>query len=446
METIQRQFDAASIDRENAIQENRKLQDDLAAATCEVRNMQRELEASRAEAYDLKRQLQTYVSEVRRAEELLNRKENERTEMLNHFRSLSLEATVLETNNHSLESEAAEARGALQTARHQMLDLERQLADRDCLIKGYETQISKLTQSVANMETQLRQQTEQKLHAESDLMAIRDLCVKLDQQKDALLEQLGDKNSAKAHYEAQLSRLKAEQSVAEDQMIRDRVTVERLETLLDQARQESINAQAINQELENEIARLKQRISELQSKLQISLRMMPIASSPFVRIQFRQLAQVLMAFLKATMLSVPPDRRSSESVELRRYQTQAAEYNKQVSELRRQVTNERFDRARKEEESRRQTDWLKKPYTALPRYISCVTGDDSASGTPGPTREHDDRTALSSFPAECRCRPTFGRRVLVSADVTSRCPATTFPYCSRRRSSDDAEDEGMNDR
>lgn len=61
--------------------------------------------------------------------------------MLNHFRSLSLEATVLENNNHSLESEAAECRGALQTARHQVLDLERQLADRDCLIKGYETQV-----------------------------------------------------------------------------------------------------------------------------------------------------------------------------------------------------------------------------------------------------------------------------------------------------------------
>jgi len=44
---------------------------------------------------------------------------------------------------------------------------------------------------------------------------------------------------------------------------------------------------------------------------------------------------------------------SSESAELRQYQTQAAEYSKQISELRRQVTNERFDRARKEEESRR---------------------------------------------------------------------------------------------
>jgi len=62
--------------------------------------------------------------------------------MLNHFRSLSLEATVLESNNHSLESEAAEVRSALQSSKHQILDLERQLTDRDSLIKGYETQVS----------------------------------------------------------------------------------------------------------------------------------------------------------------------------------------------------------------------------------------------------------------------------------------------------------------
>lgn len=52
-------------------------------------------------------------------------------------------------------------------------------------------------------------------------------------------------------------------------MTRDRVTVERLETLLDQARQESIDAQTTNQELQNEIARFKQKISELQSKLYV---------------------------------------------------------------------------------------------------------------------------------------------------------------------------------
>jgi len=68
-----------------------------------------------------------------------------------------------------------------------------------------------------------------------------------------------------------LSRLKTEQSIVQDQITRDRVTVERLETLLDQARQESINAQATNQELQNEISRLKQKVSELQSKLYVSL-------------------------------------------------------------------------------------------------------------------------------------------------------------------------------
>ncbi|KAK1118899.1 hypothetical protein K0M31_014669 [Melipona bicolor] len=311
MENLQRQLQTASYDRENAIQENRRIQDDLAATTCEVRNLQRELETSRAESFDLKRQLQTYVSEVRRAEELLTRKENERTEMLNHFRSLSLEATVLENNNHSLESEAAEARGALQTVKDQLLDLERQLTDKDSLIRGYETQISELTQTVASMESQLRQQGEQKHIAEADLTAVRDLCMKLDQQKDALMQQLNDKDALKTQYDMQITKLKTEQAVIQDQMTKDRATVERLQMLLDQARQESITVQANNQELQNEMARLRQKMSELQNKL------------------------------------------SSESTKLRQYQTQAAEYSKQISELRRQVTNERFDRARKEEEHRR---------------------------------------------------------------------------------------------
>ncbi|XP_017758921.1 PREDICTED: centrosomal protein of 135 kDa-like [Eufriesea mexicana] len=314
MENFQRQLQTASYDRENAIQENRRIQDDLAATTCEVRNLQRELEASRAESFDLKRQLQTYVSEVRRAEELLNRKENERTEMLNHFRSLSLEATVLENNNHSLESEAAEARGALQSARDRLLDFERQLADKDSLIRSYETQISELTQNVASMETQLRQQGEQKHRAEADLTAVRDLCMKLDQQKDVLMQQLDDKDTLKAQYDMQIAKLKAEQAVIQDQMNKDRATVERLEILLDQARQESITVQANNQELQNEMSRLRQKMSELQNKL------------------------------------------SSESTKLRQYQTQAAEYCKQISDLRRQVTNERFDRARKEEENRRNSE------------------------------------------------------------------------------------------
>lgn len=65
----------------------------------------------------------------------------------------------------------------------------------------------------------------------------------------------------------QIAKLKAEQAVIQDQMTKDRATVERLEMLLDQARQESITAQTTNQELQNEMSRLRQKMSELQTKL-----------------------------------------------------------------------------------------------------------------------------------------------------------------------------------
>lgn len=48
------------------------------------------------------------------------------------------------------------------------------------------------------METQLHQQGEQRKRAEADLNAVRDLCVKLDQQKESLEGQLGDKEAMRA--------------------------------------------------------------------------------------------------------------------------------------------------------------------------------------------------------------------------------------------------------
>ena len=55
--------------------------------------------------------------------------------------------------------------------------------------------------------------------------------------------------------------------MVQDQMNRDHAAIERLEELLDQARQESISTQTSNQELQNEVSRLKQKIADLQSKL-----------------------------------------------------------------------------------------------------------------------------------------------------------------------------------
>ena len=67
--------------------------------------------------------------------------EEERTEMLDHFRSLSVEASALENNNHSLETEMQDARAQLRAANDRITDLEQLLESRDTLVNNYERQV-----------------------------------------------------------------------------------------------------------------------------------------------------------------------------------------------------------------------------------------------------------------------------------------------------------------
>jgi centrosomal protein CEP135 len=68
-------------------------------------------------------------------------KEGERNEMLDHFRSLSMEASALENSNHSLETEVQDAKTQLQVANDHITDLKQQLESKDTLINNYERQV-----------------------------------------------------------------------------------------------------------------------------------------------------------------------------------------------------------------------------------------------------------------------------------------------------------------
>jgi len=101
-----------------------------------------ELEATKKQADDLKMQLQVYVLEIRRVEEMLEIKESEREEILEQFKTLNCEATQLESNNHSLESEAKSTKTLLRKKEHIMSDLEHKLIDQEGLISSYESQVN----------------------------------------------------------------------------------------------------------------------------------------------------------------------------------------------------------------------------------------------------------------------------------------------------------------
>jgi centrosomal protein CEP135 len=68
-------------------------------------------------------------------------KEGERNEMLDHFRSLSMEASALEEDNHSLETEVQDVRTQLRVANDRITDLEQLLESKNTLIKSYECQV-----------------------------------------------------------------------------------------------------------------------------------------------------------------------------------------------------------------------------------------------------------------------------------------------------------------
>ena len=67
--------------------------------------------------------------------------EEDRTELLDHFRSLSVEASTLENNNHSLETEIQDARAQLRAANDRITDLEQLLESKDTLVNNYERQV-----------------------------------------------------------------------------------------------------------------------------------------------------------------------------------------------------------------------------------------------------------------------------------------------------------------
>lgn len=67
--------------------------------------------------------------------------EGERNEMLDHFRSLSVEASALESNNHSLETEVQDTRMQLCVAKDRITDLEHLLETKDTLVNSCERQV-----------------------------------------------------------------------------------------------------------------------------------------------------------------------------------------------------------------------------------------------------------------------------------------------------------------
>ncbi|XP_055695136.1 centrosomal protein of 135 kDa-like isoform X1 [Lutzomyia longipalpis] len=208
--TLRSQIGTLKRNADTARSENGRLVTELTDCQSELKLTRQKLKETQKEVDGLRLQLQQYVQEVERAENLLAKKELEREEMLDHFKSLSQDTIMLEGNNQALEMMTAETKKALTESEDRVSALLSQLKLRESEIEEFEKQVTVLSSQVAVLEGDLEDCKDDKNKLKSDLDAMRELCSKLDHQKDKFMEEVQELTSIRADLEKELERLRSQ--------------------------------------------------------------------------------------------------------------------------------------------------------------------------------------------------------------------------------------------
>ncbi|XP_063535125.1 centrosomal protein of 135 kDa-like [Cydia strobilella] len=248
---------------DNAVIENKHLQNSLAEANGNMKLNKIEYEKSRREVDCLKQQLQHYVAEIRRIEEMLSQKEAERSDMLEHFASLSVEANILENTNHSLESESASKSLQLQTYISKIQALEERLVDKDNTIDAQSAKIATMTCRITALENEVKLVTEEKALFEQNVSYLKQMCNNLQKESGQVSHGLCEADSELQLYENKIKSLSKAKAKLEEEKHDVKDNLETTEKLLANARREVVELKLALQDATAETKSLQDRINRL---------------------------------------------------------------------------------------------------------------------------------------------------------------------------------------
>ncbi|XP_064608998.1 centrosomal protein of 135 kDa-like [Liolophura sinensis] len=261
--------------RDVAVRENRRLQDDLAVMTRENQKVNEELQDALDQKELLKQQVNDYIREVKATEELLSSKEQERSDLLEQYRQLSQEAELYQTTSHALESEGSTLKMELMSKDSEIRRLREkvdaqnsELTSMSQSCHSYDVQLSQLTRNVSQLEDSLRHAEDEKQSMLQDLAAVRDLCTRLEANKESLQRQLTASMLDKEQLQNALEDLKQEATLCKTQLSSERSSIKNLEDLLANTREKEFQSQLSAQEKSAESQLVKDKLSLNESKLQ----------------------------------------------------------------------------------------------------------------------------------------------------------------------------------
>ncbi|XP_034104614.1 centrosomal protein of 135 kDa isoform X1 [Drosophila albomicans] len=256
--TLRQQIVALKASRDEAIAENGRLADKLSDAQVEAKSLHKKLKDCEQQVATMKQQLHKYVAEVKKAEDLLMTKvlcfvlkEKEREELLDHYHSLTHDQVLLEGNNQSLEFEATEFRRQICELECEVRTLKDQLHCRQCSIEDLEMQLTAARASQRCLERELENAREQKI----ELDVHKELCEKLDVEKEKLNAELNELSEIRKKLEKECEKLRSE---LHQKSLINQVTTDTTGQMLDRLRDEQLRQDDAEVRAKNEMERLQQ--------------------------------------------------------------------------------------------------------------------------------------------------------------------------------------------
>lgn len=306
---------------ESACRENKRLQDDLITVTRENQVLHCELEKSNADKECLRDQLQEYINEVAKFEDLLKQKECDRSSLLEQYREITNEMNAMKASLSSFENETNNLKMEIQIKhadnkrlRERLDILERDYQQQLSACQEYEVKLSSANRNLQRCEDQLKKAQAETKDLMQDLMHSRDLSSHLEQAKEELSRQLTTKELDYDQLQNQLADKRAENDLLKSQVNSERTMVRNLEELIANNREKDFQMQLSTQERDSELKLLKDRITLSEQKCQ------------------------------------------AQNKEICALRSRIVEYETDNERLKRQLTNERFERERAAQELRKLSD------------------------------------------------------------------------------------------